>query len=117
MRHAPVSGKDAFPPPMDRGSDRPAPLHAPRHTSAVRVIMSDRLIVEANRRVVGVAMRVPRGFQFFASDPAFTSPQAKVRRRLKAMFGRVTQAAAPIPAAAISGCVTGEEPQWVSGHM
>ena len=53
--------------------------------------MSDRFVVEANRRVVGVAVRVPGGFQFFASDPEFMPLEAKIFKRAKMMMQRVAQ--------------------------
>ena len=35
--------------------------------------MSDRFLVEANRRVVGIAVKVPGGFRFFSSDDKYRS--------------------------------------------
>ena len=55
--------------------------------------MSDRFVVEADRKVVGVAVRVPGGFRFYASDPDFTALEAKTFRRVRAMFRRVGQLA------------------------
>lgn len=53
--------------------------------------MSDRFVVEADRRVVGVAVRVPGGFKFFSSDPAYFSLEGKLFARARAMAGRVAQ--------------------------
>jgi hypothetical protein len=65
--------------------------------------MSDRFVVEADRRVVGLAVRVPGGFRFFASDPEFASLEAKTFRKARSLFRRATQfarARGPRPAAA-----------------
>lgn len=46
--------------------------------------MSDRFVVEADRRIVGIAVKVPGGFQFFCSDENYRSlenqtfPRARV---------------------------------------
>ena len=40
--------------------------------------MSDRFVVEADRRVVGVAVRVPGGFKFFSSDPHYLALEGKL---------------------------------------
>jgi hypothetical protein len=53
--------------------------------------MSDRFVVEADRQVVGLGVRVPGGFRFFASDPAFASLEAKTFRRARTMARRVAQ--------------------------
>jgi hypothetical protein len=59
--------------------------------------MSDRFVVEADRKVVGIAVRAPGGFKFFSSDASFaglegqtftrvrtlTNAVAKIRRRLQ----------------------------------
>lgn len=54
--------------------------------------MSDRFLVEFERRAVGVAVRVPGGFRFFASDPTFSALEGRVFRRVRAMMRHVTQA-------------------------
>jgi hypothetical protein len=53
--------------------------------------MSDRFAVEADRRVVGVAVRVPGGFRFFASDPRFASLEGKTYRRARSVIQRAAQ--------------------------
>ncbi len=51
----------------------------------------DRFIVEADKRVVGIAISVPGGFQFVCSDPDFRSMDRKVFRRARTLAGDVTQ--------------------------
>ena len=54
----------------------------------------DRFVVEADRRVVGIAVRVPGGFKFFASEADFSEaagrifPGAKARARVFADIAR-----------------------------
>jgi hypothetical protein len=55
--------------------------------------MSDRFVVEADRQVVGVAVRVPGGFRFFSSDPEFSRLEARTFKRIRGMIRRVTQVA------------------------
>ena len=55
--------------------------------------MSDRFVVESDRQVVGVAVRVPGGFRFFASDSNFSSLEAKTFKRVRGMFARIAQIA------------------------
>lgn len=45
----------------------------------------DHFVVEANRTVVGVAVRVPGGFRFFHSDPRFRGIDGKVFRRARSL--------------------------------
>ncbi|HWU73218.1 MAG TPA: hypothetical protein VN137_07015 [Sphingomonas sp.] len=51
----------------------------------------DRFVVEADKRVVGIAMRVPGGFRFFCSDPDFRSLDHKLFRRAKGLVSRVVE--------------------------
>lgn len=51
--------------------------------------MSDSFVVEANRRVVGVAVRCAEGYRFFASDPDFTSLDRKTFRRARALAAEI----------------------------
>ena len=53
----------------------------------------DRFVVEAERRVVGIAVRVPGGFRFVASDPDFRSVDRKVFRRARLLVSRVAERA------------------------
>ena len=55
--------------------------------------MSDRFVVEADRRVVGLAVRVPGGFKFFSSDPDYLSLEGRTFARAKAMAHDVAQIA------------------------
>lgn len=55
--------------------------------------MSERFVVEANHEVVGVGVRVPGGYQFFSSEPAFRFLEGTVYPRARAMQHRVTKAA------------------------
>ncbi len=56
-------------------------------------MVPDRFVVEADRKVVGVAVRVPGGFKFFSSDPDFSALEGKSFSRARAMFRRVAQIA------------------------
>ena len=49
----------------------------------------ERFVVEANRKVVGIAVRVRGGFKFFASDAEFAEAEAKVFPRARAMAQRI----------------------------
>jgi len=49
----------------------------------------DRFVVEAERRVVGIAIRVPGGFRFVASDPNFHAVDRKVFPRARLLVSRV----------------------------
>ena len=51
----------------------------------------DRFVVEADKRVVGIAIRVPGGFRFFHSDPDFRSLDRKLFRRAKGLVSRVVE--------------------------
>lgn len=53
--------------------------------------MSHHFVVEADRRVVGVAVRVVGGYQFFSSNRAFQSLEGKVFPRAKAMQQQVAE--------------------------
>lgn len=53
----------------------------------------DRFVVEADRRVVGVAVRVPGGFKFFSSDPDYLELEATTFPRARAMAQRVSEIA------------------------
>lgn len=51
----------------------------------------DRFVVEADRKVVGIALRVPGGFRFFCSDPDFRSLESKIFRRARELVSRVAE--------------------------
>lgn len=56
-------------------------------------MLSDRFIVEADRRTVGVAVRVKGGYRFFASDPLFFPLEGIVFPGAKTMSERVAEVA------------------------
>jgi hypothetical protein len=51
----------------------------------------DRFVVEAERRVVGIAIRVPGGFRFVASDPDFYAVDRKVFPRARVLVNRIAE--------------------------
>ena len=53
--------------------------------------MSERFVVEADRRVVGVAVRFPGGFRFFSSDPAYLALESRVFPRARALASSVAK--------------------------
>lgn len=55
--------------------------------------MSDRFVVEANKSVVGIGVKVPGGFMFFSSNPDFDKLEGKTFRRARSMVHRVTKLA------------------------
>jgi hypothetical protein len=54
-------------------------------------VMQDRFVVEANRRVVGIGVRVPGGFRFFSSDPAFLSLEGRTFTRARSLASKVAE--------------------------
>jgi hypothetical protein len=56
--------------------------------------LSDRFVIEADQRVVGVAVRDARGFSFFTSNPHFKPLEGKTFRRARALIRRVEEIAA-----------------------
>lgn len=53
--------------------------------------MSDRFLVEAGRKAVGVAVRVRGGFRFFCSDEAYRKLDGLTFARVRTLFGAVGQ--------------------------
>ncbi|MGN6819295.1 MAG: hypothetical protein ACTHJR_11565 [Sphingomonas sp.] len=51
----------------------------------------DRFVVEANKRVVGIAIRVPGGFRFVCSDPDFQSMDRQIFPRARALASKVAE--------------------------
>jgi hypothetical protein len=47
--------------------------------------MSDSFVVEANRRVVGIAIRCRGGYKFHASEPEFRALEKQTFRRAKSL--------------------------------
>ncbi|MDT9600838.1 hypothetical protein [Sphingosinicella rhizophila] len=50
-------------------------------------------MVEADRKVVGLAVRIPGGFKFFSSDPDFKKIDAEIFPRARTMARRVAEIA------------------------
>ena len=55
--------------------------------------MSSSFVVEADRKVVGIAVRVPGGFKFFSSDPVYHALDSVVFPRARSMAHRVAEIA------------------------
>ena len=55
--------------------------------------LAERFVVEANRRVVGIAVRVRGGFKFFASDAAFIEAEGGIFPRARSMARRIADIA------------------------
>jgi len=55
--------------------------------------LSDRFVVEADKSVVGVAVRGAGGFRFFTSNPDFKPIEGKTFRRARALIRRVRELA------------------------
>ena len=54
-------------------------------------MFDDRFLIEADGRVVGVAVRVRGGFMFFSSDPDLKELEAKIFPRAKSIGRRVAE--------------------------
>jgi hypothetical protein len=55
--------------------------------------MSDRFVVQADRKTVGVAVRGPGGFRFYSSHPDFFALEGKTFAKARSVVHRVTQLA------------------------
>ena len=55
--------------------------------------MSDRFAVEADRKVVGVAVRAPGGFKFFSSEPAYFALEGRTFTRSRTLAHSVSKIA------------------------
>jgi hypothetical protein len=55
--------------------------------------LSDRFVIEADRSVVGVAVRGQGGFRFFTSNPDFKLLEGRTFRRARALRRHVEQLA------------------------
>ena len=53
--------------------------------------MTDRFVVEADRRIVGVAVRSPGGYRFFSSDAAYSGLEGRTFARAKALASSVAK--------------------------
>lgn len=54
---------------------------------------TQRFAVEFDRSVVGIAVRVPGGFMFYASDPDFDGLDGQLFPRVRAMSRRLGEVA------------------------
>jgi hypothetical protein len=57
-------------------------------------VSNQRFTVEFDRRVVGIAVRVPGGFMFFASDEAFDALDGRLFPRARAIARQLEKTAA-----------------------
>ena len=55
--------------------------------------MQDRFAVAADKKIVGVAVRVRGGYRFFCSDPQFQSIDSKIFPRARALARHVAELA------------------------
>ena len=55
--------------------------------------MQDHFAVAADKKIVGVAVRVRGGYRFFCSDPQFQSIDSKIFPRARALARHVTELA------------------------
>lgn len=53
----------------------------------------ERFVVEANKRIVGIAIRVPGGFEFVCSDPEFRAMDRKVFPRARNLASTIAKLA------------------------
>lgn len=51
----------------------------------------DKFVVEAGKKVVGIAIRVRGGFQFHCSDPEFRSMDRKIFPRARVLVSSITK--------------------------
>jgi hypothetical protein len=56
-------------------------------------MMNDRFVVEADRRVVGLAVRVPGGYRFFSSHPDFFVLEARTFARAREISRKAAEIA------------------------
>jgi hypothetical protein len=66
-------------------------------------VPSQRFAVEFDRRTVGIAVRVPGGFMFFASSDDFEALDGRLFRRVRAMERELKKAARANRRAAAAG--------------
>lgn len=66
-----------------------APFQPPHSATAP----AGHFVVEAGRKVVGLAVRVPGGFEFFSSDSDYRALEGKTFRRGRAIVHRAAQLA------------------------
>ena len=56
-------------------------------------MITQRFAVEFDRRTVGIAVRVPGGFMFYASDDRFDEMDGRLFRRARAIEGELRRIA------------------------
>jgi hypothetical protein len=57
----------------------------------------DRFVVEADKKVVGIAIRVRGGFQFVCSDPEFRSLDTRIFPRARGLISSIVRFARARP--------------------
>jgi hypothetical protein len=58
-----------------------------------RVVITQRFAVEFDRRTIGIAVRVPGGFMFYASDPRFEEMDGRVFPRARVLERQLSKVA------------------------
>lgn len=53
--------------------------------------INDRFVVESDRRVIGIAVRSPGGYRFFASDEDFDQLEGRTFARARALTNSVAR--------------------------
>ena len=56
-------------------------------------MITQRFAVEFDRRTIGIAVRVPGGFMFYASDPRFEEMDGRVFRRARVIERQLSKVA------------------------
>jgi hypothetical protein len=56
-------------------------------------VITQRFAVEFDRRTIGIAVRVPGGFMFYASDPRFEEMDGRVFRRARVIERQLSKVA------------------------
>lgn len=54
-------------------------------------MISDRFVVEADRKVVGIAVRAPGGYKFFTSDAGYAGLEGRTFPRARALANAVAK--------------------------
>ncbi len=66
-------------------------------------LVSDRFVVEADRRVVGIAVRAPGGYKFFSSDAAYDRFEGRIFARARVLANAVSRLSRRLRRAADAG--------------
>jgi len=56
-------------------------------------MLNQRFVVQLDRRTVGIAVRVPGGFIFYASDDEFDELDGRIFKRARAIEGQLVKVA------------------------